>query len=32
MTPEGEPLSLAAHGWQARILQHELDHLQVGFF
>lgn len=28
-TPEGDPLSLAAHGWQARILQHEVDHLQV---
>ncbi|PRW60731.1 peptide deformylase chloroplastic mitochondrial [Chlorella sorokiniana] len=28
VTPEGQPLTLAAHGWQARILQHEVDHLQ----
>lgn len=29
VTPEGEPLTLQAHGWQARILQHEVDHLQA---
>ena len=30
MTPDGRPLRLQAHGWKARILQHECDHLQVG--
>lgn len=29
LTPEGEPLVLQALGWQARILQHECDHLKV---
>lgn len=29
LTVDGEPLSLHASGWQARILQHECDHLQV---
>lgn len=28
MTVEGAPLRLQASGWQARILQHECDHLQ----
>ncbi|KAI3429371.1 hypothetical protein D9Q98_005466 [Chlorella vulgaris] len=27
LTPEGLPLKLTANGWQARILQHECDHL-----
>ena len=27
VTPAGEPLRLRASGWPARILQHELDHL-----
>lgn len=29
LTPEGTPVSFEARGWQARILQHECDHLQV---
>ena len=29
LTVEGEPLQLQASGWQARILQHECDHLQA---
>ena len=29
VTEEGAPLRLQAHGWQARILQHECDHVQV---
>ncbi|MHB1865230.1 MAG: peptide deformylase [Candidatus Saccharimonadales bacterium] len=28
----GKPLSFDAHGWQARILQHEVDHLNGGLF
>lgn len=27
LTPKGEPIHLRAAGWPARILQHELDHL-----
>jgi len=27
LTVEGRPLKLQANGWQARILQHECDHL-----
>lgn len=30
VTPMGDPVRFRAHGWQARILQHEVDHLQVG--
>lgn len=29
VTPDGEPLTMQASGWKARILQHEYDHLQV---
>src|SRR5258706_8722649 len=28
LTPSGEPVRLRAAGWPARILQHELDHLE----
>lgn len=28
VTPMGDPVRFRAHGWQARILQHEVDHLQ----
>ncbi len=28
-TPMGDPVRFRAHGWQARILQHEVDHLKV---
>jgi peptide deformylase len=27
-TPKGDPLKLQLHGWPARILQHEIDHLR----
>ena len=30
LTVEGLPVRLQANGWQARILQHECDHLAVG--
>ena len=30
VTPMGDPVRFRAHGWQARILQHEVDHLKVG--
>lgn len=29
VTPMGDPVRFRAHGWQARILQHEVDHLKV---
>jgi peptide deformylase len=29
VTPMGDPVRFRAHGWQARILQHEMDHLKV---
>lgn len=29
LTVDGLPIKLTANGWQARILQHECDHLQV---
>ena len=29
LTPDGAPLRLTARGWQARIFQHEVDHLHV---
>ena len=29
VTPMGDPVRFRAHGWQARILQHEVDHLRV---
>jgi peptide deformylase len=28
MNEQGEPVSIDAHGWYARILQHEVDHLR----
>ncbi len=28
LSPSGEPVRLRATGWPARILQHELDHLE----
>jgi peptide deformylase len=27
VTPDGEPYGLSVSGWPARILQHEVDHL-----
>jgi peptide deformylase len=32
LTPDGEPLSLAADAFEARVLQHELDHLDGVLF
>jgi hypothetical protein len=31
LTPEGAPVSSEARGWQARILQHECDHLKASW-
>ena len=28
LTPDGEEIKFRAHGWTARIIQHEMDHLQ----
>lgn len=28
LTWDGRPVQLAASGWKARILQHEIDHLR----
>ena len=28
LTPDGEEIKFRAHGWNARIIQHEMDHLQ----
>ena len=27
MTPEGEPVAIEANAFEARVIQHELDHL-----
>ena len=29
VNPMGDPVRMRCSGWQARILQHEVDHLQV---